>query len=392
MAKNILLSTLGGSPKTVTQMYQALKFAGVSIAEIHLIRTIGSHSVPERHRPQNVIWNEHSCSIKDIRSQQEARQVADLIFDTVKSQKQRSDVERLFMDLTGGRKTMSSYLMAAAQLLCDGNDALYHVETNDLQGPLRNPSHPQYSEYYYPQSPQEVELIHVPFVSLSPLFQAVGSSGQSSFWQFLEQSVKSLEDLCFCGIIAAGIEHEAAPIFASAFQEAPEIRPTLNQIYGIFKTFHTILRHNQIHAKPNKLSTIFDEFQAIVSENIDIQLELPQTEITVSTDKILLLRILNIVVANAVKHGEAEIVSISVAADNQKVHISIRDDGRGMPTHICDEAFLPFKSYPRQASSGKQVGLPVAKKLAQACGGDIAIAHSDSSGTIVVLTLPQTPG
>ena len=48
--KNVMVSTLGFSSKTITEMYQALKFEGVKIEEIHLIATQSSKPVPDEFK------------------------------------------------------------------------------------------------------------------------------------------------------------------------------------------------------------------------------------------------------------------------------------------------------------------------------------------------------
>ena len=147
MKKNILLSTLGGSPKTVTEMYQALKFEGIPIAEIHLVSTQKSNPVPpefQEPKTPGTTWHEHISQVTDIRSTEDAQEVANLIFQTLKMLKNRPDVDKLFLDLTGGRKEMSSYLMVSAQLLCTEEDRLYHVEPNDRTGPLMDSKNKTY--------------------------------------------------------------------------------------------------------------------------------------------------------------------------------------------------------------------------------------------------------
>ena len=121
-------------------------------------------------------WIEHRSEIADIRSKEEAEKISSLIFQTIKELKAREDVDKLYLDLTGGRKEMSSYLMMSAQLLCTEGDKLYHVEVNDPEGPLQNRKHENFENYYYPKSPDEITLISVPFVSLKKLFQVIGAS------------------------------------------------------------------------------------------------------------------------------------------------------------------------------------------------------------------------
>ena len=392
MKKNVLLSTLGGSPKTVTEMYQALKFEGVSIQEIHLVGTQGSTSVPEEFRDPKTpgtTWHEVRSQASDVRSREDALEVSDLLFRTLKTLKERSDVERIFLDLTGGRKEMSSYLMASAQLLCSEDDRLYHVEVNDRASPLMDSKN---KTYYYPQRKEEITLIEVPFVRLRNLFQVVGITQESSLQSFLEKSRESLRKLCFCGLMGNGIGHETAPLLMDAANNAPQITDTLRQIEGIFQQFHAVLRREKVVLRAIPLASILKKTKEMMKRRISASVDIGHApDVRVQGDEVLLLRVLCIVLKNADKHGDADRIEIAVSEHGNEVALRISDNGKGMPGHVREEAFCPFKSY-HTGVDGRQVGLPVARELMEVCQGSIEIEKSDSSGTMIVLRLKKSEG
>ncbi len=390
MEKNILLSTLGTSPKIITEMYQALKFQNIEIHEIHTVGTKGSRTVPEQYRPKNVLWQEHLCDIQDVRSKEAAKEVANTIFQTLRELKERQDIGRIFLDYTGGRKEMSSYFLLSAQLLCSEQDELYHVETNNTEGPLVNLKHPEFETYYYPQHPGEITLIPVPFVRLHHLFAFIGMEKDISLWTFLERSSTALENLCYCGLIGNGIEHEVAPPFQKAFLEAPKsMYNSLERIYGIFKSFHAILRSEQIAQEKVSLLDLFHNAKSMTLEFYDVEdFQIQKTPLCVSMESRILLHVVFNIIKNAIVHGKATQISLYARETEKEIHIFVENNGKPIAEYVQKEIFSPFKSY-HNPYGGKGVGLPVVRKLIQNFQGDIRIEKSDEVSTVFVVQIPQ---
>jgi signal transduction histidine kinase len=102
-----------------------------------------------------------------------------------------------------------------------------------------------------------------------------------------------------------------------------------------------------------------------------------------------LRRALSNLVDNAVKYGGAARVRLAVAAGEASV--AIDDDGPGIPTGERDAVFQPF--YRREASrnpetGGAGLGLAVARTIARAHGGDIALTDRPEGGLRATLRLP----
>jgi len=79
-------------------------------------------------------------------------------------------------------------------------------------------------------------------------------------------------------------------------------------------------------------------------------------------------------------------ITVSTHADEEKVWVSIRDDGPGMPPEVADRAFQPFFTTKEERLG---LGLGIARELAIAHGGDIAAHSVEGVGTIVTLSLPR---
>jgi len=75
---------------------------------------------------------------------------------------------------------------------------------------------------------------------------------------------------------------------------------------------------------------------------------------------------------------------IELSADAGRVRAAVRDDGPGVSPALGDSVFVP--GVRGEQSAGAGLGLPLARRLAQSCGGDITIG--DGPGGCFVLELP----
>jgi signal transduction histidine kinase len=80
--------------------------------------------------------------------------------------------------------------------------------------------------------------------------------------------------------------------------------------------------------------------------------------------------------------------SVQVVPRESEVTVRFRDDGPGMPPEVRDRAFEPLFS---TRAEGTGLGLPIARRIAVAHGGEIRIESAPESGTLVEVRLPCTP-
>ena len=79
------------------------------------------------------------------------------------------------------------------------------------------------------------------------------------------------------------------------------------------------------------------------------------------------------------------VIESSWQGDVPSLQVQVIDEGPGIPLEHMDRVFEPFFS---TRSRGTGLGLPIARRLAVAHGGSLEL-HSDSGGTMAVLTLPE---
>jgi two-component system nitrogen regulation sensor histidine kinase NtrY len=94
-------------------------------------------------------------------------------------------------------------------------------------------------------------------------------------------------------------------------------------------------------------------------------------------------------IKNAHESGSAaDAVEMSVREAGSLVRIEIADRGSGMSEAVLESALLPFYSTKR---SGTGLGLALAREIAEAHGGRIALGNRPGGGASVTLIVPRPP-
>jgi signal transduction histidine kinase len=90
-------------------------------------------------------------------------------------------------------------------------------------------------------------------------------------------------------------------------------------------------------------------------------------------------------VENARRHAELG-VTLRLSAADGRVRLAVCDDGPGLDPELGERAFEPGVRGASEPSPGAGLGLPLARRLARSCGGDV-VAGSGPGGCFV-LELP----
>lgn len=96
-------------------------------------------------------------------------------------------------------------------------------------------------------------------------------------------------------------------------------------------------------------------------------------------------------VTNAVRYNRpGGRVEVELAAGAGAVVVVVRDTGPGVAPEDLDRLFVPFDRLGADDDRGVGLGLPLARGLAEAMGGRLAVASTVGQGTAVTLTLPAS--
>lgn len=123
--------------------------------------------------------------------------------------------------------------------------------------------------------------------------------------------------------------------------------------------------------------------------NIQLNVECPpETDICVDRNK--MYRLISNLIKNAIEsfHGkniDNPEIKLILFLDEQNIHISVSDNGPGIPPQVMDRLFEAFSSHGKRCGTG--LGLAIVKQFVDAHEGRIKVESSDS-GTCFMITLP----
>ena len=139
--------------------------------------------------------------------------------------------------------------------------------------------------------------------------------------------------------------------------------------------------------------------QAVAEQEVNNQKRADSMEINVSESVVQissthLAKIIEEIIDNALKFS-APGTKISVSSDdtNDRIMITIRDEGRGMTQEQIGR-ITAFQQFERRhyEQQGAGLGLVIAKTLVELYGGSLAIESEENKGTTVTLLLPGEKG
>jgi signal transduction histidine kinase len=112
--------------------------------------------------------------------------------------------------------------------------------------------------------------------------------------------------------------------------------------------------------------------------------------LTIRARSVALKRALANLVGNAVAYGGSARLELVPAAGGQ-VQITVEDDGPGVPPHELENVFQPFRRLEtsrNRETGGTGLGLPIARNILRAHGGDVVLRNRPEGGLCALVTLP----
>jgi len=111
--------------------------------------------------------------------------------------------------------------------------------------------------------------------------------------------------------------------------------------------------------------------------------------VIVRGDVELLGRVMSNLLDNAIQHTHSGgRISVTVASSKDQCHITVQDDGEGIPPEDLPHVFDRFYRGRQRRPGSTGLGLAIAKATIEAHGGQIAIESTVGSGTTVTIVLP----
>jgi PAS domain S-box-containing protein len=165
---------------------------------------------------------------------------------------------------------------------------------------------------------------------------------------------------------AKGVEEaEAAGSIASLINEA--LAQTRRLSRGLCPV---VLDSNDIEAALEQLA---EDLRTIFSVSCELQCE-PDIKITGNAVAVHLYRIAQEAATNAIKHGQAKSILLSLTSNNSRLILKVQDDGAG---------------FPAAAPKAKGMGLRVMHHRARMIGATISLRQAKGEGVTVTCSLPR---
>ncbi|CAM3725485.1 sensor histidine kinase [Halomonas sp. AOP12-C2-37] len=134
-------------------------------------------------------------------------------------------------------------------------------------------------------------------------------------------------------------------------------------------------------------------FQSRLREgNITIIHEWPDETLWVKGDLVRLEQVLVNLIGNALQAMKAEPVpqlTLSASIHHQQVHISVADNGPGIPAEHLGHVFEPFFTT-KAPGSGLGLGLSISSRIMDDLGGKLQAANRPEGGACFTITLPHS--
>jgi len=145
--------------------------------------------------------------------------------------------------------------------------------------------------------------------------------------------------------------------------------------------------HQSIHALCQQVITEFEQ----MAEDKNLNISHEDSDLVVFSDPVLLSRIIRNLVSNAVKYTEQGSISINYVQQVEKILLSVKDTGIGIPEQEHENIFKEYNQLnnnERDRRKGVGLGLALARRMCELLGHDINVQSTIGSGSVFTLSLP----
>jgi signal transduction histidine kinase len=132
---------------------------------------------------------------------------------------------------------------------------------------------------------------------------------------------------------------------------------------------------------------------AAQAKRLELRFDAPDGVPEITGDATRLTQVLDNLLTNAIKFTPAGgTVTVAVTADDDRIRISVRDTGLGIPADEVPRIFERFfRASTTAAVAGTGLGLPIVQTIVEAHGGAISVESDVGKGTTFSVDLPVHP-
>lgn len=131
---------------------------------------------------------------------------------------------------------------------------------------------------------------------------------------------------------------------------------------------------------------ILDYYDLLEKEKFKVDIQIPDEQIFVYTDRDALQRILKNLIDNALHHGkDGEYLSLKLYKVREGYRIEVEDHGKGISAGEQKRIFT--RTYTTAGSSGSGLGLSIAKHLAEQIGAQLSVQSIPDMKTVFCIVI-----
>lgn len=135
------------------------------------------------------------------------------------------------------------------------------------------------------------------------------------------------------------------------------------------------------------------EEQALIDPEHHYEVSLPAKDDSLTADRTMIKQLLRALIDNSVKYTQKDgTINLGFASDDERVVLTVSDDGIGMDAEHCDHIFERFYRVDparARATGGMGLGLSIVSVIAQAHSGYVSAKSRPGAGTTVSVILPK---
>jgi PAS domain S-box-containing protein len=127
-------------------------------------------------------------------------------------------------------------------------------------------------------------------------------------------------------------------------------------------------------------------------KNIELQIELPDIPVTISTDQRRLEQVILNLLNNAIKFTEIGHIGVTLRSEEENLLLSFTDTGIGIQQQDLANLFQPFHQIDSgltRKREGTGLGLSICKKILDLMGGSIEVQSQWGLGSTFVVRIPR---
>jgi signal transduction histidine kinase len=237
------------------------------------------------------------------------------------------------------------------------------------------------------------------FVDYQKRELASSANSQAKYLSFMAHDVRGgLNAILLSAEVLRG-ELEGDPRYHHVVTDVDTIRRNILDTVATMDRFLKAeqLRSGKVKAKREEVDlcrvahdVVLQFKQQAVQKGLELEADAPDSCI-VSTDRELVMQVLQNLVQNAVKYAQSGKVSIHVATRPAPdgATISVADQGPGIPAQRLQQLFTPFvRGETHAGQSGVGLGLFIARQAAEVLGARLEAQSEPGQGTTFTLHLP----